>query len=382
MDLIIGSRAEWIERAFGAWQRLPRSARQGLARAMAVRAARRLARLEGPMRVVFFVTHRCTRRCRFCLYHRHLEGPDAVAGELDLAEIETLARSLPERLGLLTLTGGEPFLREELPAIAGLFDRHNRTRKLSLITNGDLPARAEAAVLEILRSTALSVDLQVSIQRPADLEPDQPAGQTLRRFVGIARQHSRVGVVTALSTISRDNHEQLEELSRRLAGSWEVHHKFQLVRGIPDHVFPSPTGCLSTLSPPELSSLMLSAEQERALLARMERAVADARYPLLSRAELVQLALTMEIAATGQAPFPCRAGDVECTIFEDGRVSVCENLAASASLREHGMDLGALWHSPGLEAARASVAGCACTHPCNLSTAMLHHPAGLERLLG
>lgn len=382
MDLILGSRAEWIERAFGAWRRLPRPVRRCLARAMAAQAARRAARLCGPVRVVFFVTHRCTRRCRFCLYHRHLGGPEAVAGELDLAEIETLARSLPERLGLLTITGGEPFLREDIPAIAGLFDRHNHSRKLSLITNGDLPDRAEDAVLEILRSTALSVDLQVSIQCPADLEPDQPAGQTLRRFVGVARQHPRVGVVTALTTIGRDNHEQLGELSRRLAGSWEVHHKFQLVRGIPDHVFPSPSGCLSNLSPPELSSLVLTAEQERALLTRMERAVEGTRYPLLSRAELVQLALTMEIAASGQAPFPCRAGHVECTIFEDGRVSVCENLAASAFLRDHGMDLGALWRSPEFGAARRSVVGCACTHPCNLSTAMLHHRVGMERLLG
>ena len=69
-----------------------------------------------PMWCSWQVTRRCTSYCMFC-EHR-LEGGDE---ELDLAGCARVAEQLSAAGALLvSLTGGEPFLRDDLPAIVGL----------------------------------------------------------------------------------------------------------------------------------------------------------------------------------------------------------------------------------------------------------------------
>ncbi len=71
----------------------------------------------GPELLCQFVT----ARCRHCFDHTR-RGPEHVARELRLAELEAIAARLPP-LYMVLLTGGEPFLRPDLPAIATAYAR-------------------------------------------------------------------------------------------------------------------------------------------------------------------------------------------------------------------------------------------------------------------
>lgn len=72
--------------------------------------------------------------------------------ELTLDEIEKISRSFGN-LQYVTLTGGEPSLRSDLPAIARIFDRNNNVQFLSIPTNSLMPDRIKSIAEEILKTT-------------------------------------------------------------------------------------------------------------------------------------------------------------------------------------------------------------------------------------
>jgi len=71
-----------------------------------------------PVYVIYEVTDRCNLRCRMCSVWRRAKRDD----ELDLSQIEMLASRLRDMgVVVVSLSGGEPFLREDLPEIVSIF---------------------------------------------------------------------------------------------------------------------------------------------------------------------------------------------------------------------------------------------------------------------
>ena len=144
---------------------------------------------------------------------------------------------------------------------------------------------------------------------------------------------------------------------------------------------PSGLAILSDLSPPDYSDLSLSMEQKEHVLNVLRGRRVRSASPLMERVQLARLEAEMEIARRGAPVFPCRAGALDAVVFEDGRVSVCENFRSFAWLRDYAMDFAAAWDSPYAHAARQAVHGCACTHPCNINTSMTCDHSILQRIL-
>jgi cyclic pyranopterin phosphate synthase len=114
-------------------------------------------RLLGDLRVS--VTDRCNFRCRYCM---PAEGMPWMPREeiLDFEEIERLVR-LFVGLGVedVRLTGGEPLVRREFPALVARLAAIDGIRDLSLTTNGYLLARdAEALVRAGIGRVNVSID--------------------------------------------------------------------------------------------------------------------------------------------------------------------------------------------------------------------------------
>ncbi len=115
-----------------------RSLRSAPVRAVARRAATLLPDYLGDgstralVNVTLELTYRCNVRCEFCflkdsvLYQKR--------DELDLAEIEALADQAREHGASFFLTGGEPFLRRDLPEIVAAIKA--RGLKVGVNTNG------------------------------------------------------------------------------------------------------------------------------------------------------------------------------------------------------------------------------------------------------
>ena len=108
-----------------------------------------LGRRRNPIYVQFYITSRCNMTCKQC----NIVYANADVREATLEEIEQIAENLRKiGLGIILLTGGEPFVRQDLPEIVRAFERrgiHVRTQTNGLATRKMLQAVVEAGARDI-----------------------------------------------------------------------------------------------------------------------------------------------------------------------------------------------------------------------------------------
>lgn len=96
-----------------------------------------LANPNLPSYLTFYVNNICQLRCNMCFYWDSMQKETI---QLNIEEIEKIANSLPNLLQL-SLTGGEPSLRKDLPQVVRTFCTISNVAKCSIITNGMLTER-------------------------------------------------------------------------------------------------------------------------------------------------------------------------------------------------------------------------------------------------
>jgi GTP 3',8-cyclase len=133
------------------------------------------------------VTDRCNFRCQYCMPAEGLPWLQR-AEILTFEEIERLVR-LMAAMGIedVRLTGGEPLVRRDFPALVAMLARIEGVSDLSLTTNGYLLERdADALVAAGIQRVNVSID---SLQRD--------------RFFRMTRRDSLPQVLAGLETIAR-----------------------------------------------------------------------------------------------------------------------------------------------------------------------------------
>jgi len=158
-----------------------------------------------PIYVQYAVTKRCNLRCRMCNSNRSRAGEH----ELDLEQIARLAELLASmRVALLILTGGEPFIRHDLPDIIRLFTQRGLRPRLQ--TNGLLATEQSiaACVRAGLREVTLSLDsLRPDVQdfingRAGSWEKTIEALARFSRLLPRRRNMSAVNVVVSKQNLT------------------------------------------------------------------------------------------------------------------------------------------------------------------------------------
>ncbi len=116
----------------------------------------RRKKLEG---MFLFITSRCNSNCRTCFYHNELNSNE----DLTFEEMKKMSDSAP-RFDKLWLSGGEPFLRDDLVDIIKLFYDNNHVRVINLPTNGLLTEKIDRETSRLLEvCPELTVHLNFSI---------------------------------------------------------------------------------------------------------------------------------------------------------------------------------------------------------------------------
>lgn len=95
----------------------------------------RLGAVPRPSWCTYLVTYRCNARCTMCDSWRLKPGD-----ELTVAQVAQVFRKIG-RLDVVRLTGGEPFLRTDLPEITEAVLRASRPGVIHITTNGSFPDR-------------------------------------------------------------------------------------------------------------------------------------------------------------------------------------------------------------------------------------------------
>ena len=184
--------------------------------------SRNQRRVVPPLMLNYAVTWRCNSRCVMCDIWKD-DGPAAASPpELSLDEIQrifTRDRRFLSRVKKLGLTGGEPFLRSDLPQIVEVLHNLLPQAQLSLVSNGLLPKRI-LEKLEEIRSFYPELIFGVSLDGlgPVHDEVRGVPGAYDKALATIKGAQELGFVVNSGMTISQHNYHQVHELADLLEG--------------------------------------------------------------------------------------------------------------------------------------------------------------------
>jgi MoaA/NifB/PqqE/SkfB family radical SAM enzyme len=305
---------------------------------------------------------------------------------LSLEEIERLAGTLGRGLYNVNLTGGEPFLRDDLFDILSAYVRRSTVRSIVITTNGTLTDAVRRFVdrfrtLDFTGRVTLSVSIDHLEERHDELRRVPGAfRQALETYALVDGSRDRRLMADIALTVTPFNHREVQD----------IHHSL-LQRGVKN--------VTAVLMREEGAALLGDHRQEvRQAYLALARSI-DADCPdqtrvsaghrlseALRRGKNRIVAGMLEGREAAASRISCRAGSLFGVVGPTGDVHPCEMLGPSwrmGSLRDRGMDFLRLWQGQRADDVRKRLAAlrCSCTYECALSVTILTDRVLLARLL-
>jgi len=321
-----------------------------------------------PLNLTVGVTYRCNSRCLTCnVYTKE-------ADEFTAEEFDQTFRSLGRAPYWYTMSGGEPFLRKDLPDICESAYRHGSPGIINIPTNGLLSSRIPDMVEEIARRCSRSqVIINLSLDgvgadhdRIRGIEGNfERAMETYQGLRSIESPNLTVGVHTVISVHNVDRIPAIyEHVMRELKPDsfiTEIAEERVELETIGAEITPS----LSAYAGAVDFLIARIKEQDYSGISRVTQSFRIRYYELVKR-----------YLAAGRQPIPCYSGVASAQIAPDGGVWFCCIKAdPMGNLREVGYDFRRIWFNEKAARERAKVkAGeCACPLANAAYTNMLMH---------
>ncbi len=343
---------------------------------MSARIAARLGRAlllgQAPSYLIAFVTGRCGLGCSFCCpASRSARGSDELAPEAWARGLEG-ARALLH----LTITGGEPFEREDLLPLVMAMVRTTGVPRLSINTNGQHPSRVVALCTELsAQLPGVPVTISISIDGPEPLHDQlrgRPGAWSAARETVMAldplRRETPALAVRLTSVLQPDNRRWLESFLDETE-FWPVDfHELALLRDVP-------------------VTVQRSLAEDYRRLTRRQLARASRRYSDLLDWRLAR-ALRRDVLGFlegGDGAGPCTAGGAMVEVLPDGTVLGCEAERRRGDARLGSIADGArlvdILSGPAAARFRAGSQGCRCTSECAATCNTVFRPQRWAGLL-
>jgi len=293
-----------------------------------------------PTDAVIAVTHRCNARCVMCNVWKRSDPDRLAPGHL---------RRLPISLRTVNLSGGEPFLRDDLPEFVREVRARCRRAVVTISTNAFLPERIEMMMAEILRidpTVRLAVSLDGLGESHDQIRGVPGAFEKAMRLIETLRAKGYGGLRLSM-TLSRGNLDQLlgvAELADRLGVELGV----VAAHGVKTHldVEPGVFGEFFGKNPAWLH------EPFEAVIARWLRSSDPRRW---LRAHFA--ARTYYFLTDRPWQFRCRAGEDFFFLQADGDVYHC-SVQGKAMGNIIDQPWETLWRSPAADEARQAARHC------------------------
>ena len=357
----------------------------------------RLARLgwvppARPITLTFSVTFACNSRCKTCgigeAFSRH---PERAGDDLKLDEIERIFRSLGH-VYFFNVSGGEPFLRKDLPQIIELACRYLKPQIIHIPTNALLPERIRTmseSILDIIHNH--NPRIQFSVKPSIDgvgEGHDEIRGvpgnfakleQTIRLLKELDQRHANFHLELG-TVVSRFNMDCLDEIENYVHGLNVQSYRNEIAEqreeffNIGDPITPS-------------------AEEYERLMQRFKRQIRNnikGKKKLTYITEALRLTyydLAARIMKSRQQVIPCYAGISNVHLNYNGELWPCCVLGYArplGNLRAVDYDFDRVWFSAQAREVRKYIKqkNCACPLANQAYSNILMNGRSLLRMMG
>jgi len=306
--------------------------------------------------------------------------------ELNINQIHKLAKSLKGVLNI-SLTGGEPFLRNDIDKIIEIFYRQSKPLVVSIISNGSLPDAINDKIFKVMkRNKNLRLSVIISIDGPEKIH-DKIRGRkgsyaNAVRSVKILKNLQKrfanlnIGVVTTLNNLNRPYHKKFYEFLKNKLNVDSVQLNF--MRGKPKELKNDKR---------DIGFYKNIADKTREdIYKRKVKGYSNfIGSGLYQAANIIFRQVIYKTARSEQFVLPCAAGRLNGVTYSNGDVYACEILESTriGNLKDHDFDIRSLWKSDKAEKIRKFIykTKCFCTHECQLTTSVLFSPQYFLKIL-
>lgn len=319
-------------------------------------------KVNTPPYLILFVTDRCNARCLHCFNWHNIDK--AELDSLSLDDIKNISKSLGPLMEV-SLSGGEPFLRADLPEILEIFASYNKVRSFSIPTNGllsDVIPREVKRVLEV--SGGARVNINLSLDGCKDTHDDirQMEGafeKLLKTYDGLSllRREYKFGL-KLLTTICNKNIREIKKLMDFVIRQMpEIDfHNFEILRGTPRDS--------TRVLPPSITELEGIKEVLFEYWKRFNFYGDSFNSKPAYWLKRYLFEIYIRILREKKQVIPCFAGTFDLVIDASGNVYFCELLSSLGNIKKN--PLTDILSSPAAETQRQDIRKkrCYCVHSC------------------
>jgi len=295
--------------------------------------------------------------------------------ELTLEEIAKVSSSLG-KLRRLLISGGEPFLRDDLSEICQLFYRQNKIKNIHLPTNGFESEKIDAYTYKILNQCP---DAKVIVSLPLDgLE------ETHDKIKGIAGSFKKViKTVEGLSALKK-KFNNLNLYIITVVNKTNATEVVELAKFVKDNLSVDGHGPSPMRGKPYDKDLSAPSYQQWDNLSKQ---LIEFQYywnKKRTRNKAISFITTNKIKylykVYGQVlrdkrmPFQCQAGSRIAVLEPNGDLRLCELTEVIGNVRSSNYDLKKTLTSEKAKEEKKKVRHCACTHACFLEPSIKMNP--------
>ncbi len=268
--------------------------------------------------IQWHITDRCNLRCRHC-YQTDAPAPaptfDDLCRTLDQITVFLNAPradgAAPVR-GHVTLTGGEPFIREDFLRLLALMPLHRQRFSFAILTNGTLINQKTARYLRDAGPAFVQVSLEGTPKTHDRIRGNGSFEQTVRGVKAL----KKAGVRTIIAfTAHQDNFMEFAEVAR-------IARKLKADRVWADRLVPFGRGAA-------YADKVLTPEHTRRFFRVMKQARNDLARSWRGRTE-VAMHRALQFLSAGTPSYHCTAGETLLTIMPDDTVLPCRRMPIPA----------------------------------------------------
>ncbi|MDO8140624.1 MAG: radical SAM protein [Candidatus Brocadiales bacterium] len=330
--------------------------------------------------LVFFVTYKCNFRCKTCFYADIMDDKGTIdtVKELDIDEIGKTSSSIG-KFDQLLISGGEPFLRDDLAEICEIFYLQNRINRIHLPTNGFYTEKIYSSTLKILDRCP---KIHLSIGLPLDgLQEthDKIKGvkgsfekiiETTKRLSTLKKEFDNLSTYI-ITVVNKTNLNEIIELAEFVKNNLPVNgHGPSPMRGSPYEK--------TVLSPSYEEWNVLSKELMEYYNYWNKKSTSNSYKSFIADNAVRYLYKMYTRVLKGERlPFKCQAGKVVGVLESNGDVKLCELTGVIGNVRSVNYDFRKIWFSDKGNDMRKRIKDCTCTHACFLYPSIKMNPFAL-----